>query len=328
LPAGFALVVSISPRDVGARVSVRRRLPDGGMSDAVGMLLRWADGTLAVARKDGTVTEIAESTLLAGKRVPPPPLRPTGKPDEVHALQVIAAAGWPAAQTEQLGGWLLRATEGWTLRANSVLPLGDPGLPLEQAMGLVDAWYAQRGLPAVYSVPSTAPEVDEALMARGFTVPRGAEILVLTAPAVAVPEPTGSVSARLLGAPDPGWLGCYRARGDSIPPVGLRVLTGPEHVVFARIEADGEVLAIGRATLSDGWLGVSAVETAPAARRRGLARHVVCALVAYGREQGARRVFLQVANDNEPALTLYRELGLTLHHTYHYRVAPGSGASR
>jgi ribosomal protein S18 acetylase RimI-like enzyme len=43
---------------------------------------------------------------------------------------------------------------------------------------------------------------------------------------------------------------------------------------------------------------------------------------------GARNVFLQVATDNEAALTLYRELGLTLHHTYHYRVAPGSGATR
>jgi GNAT superfamily N-acetyltransferase len=330
LPTGFALVVSISPRDVGARVSVRRRLADGTMSDAVGMLLRWADGTLAVARKDGTVTEIAQDTLLAGKRVPPAPLRAVGRPEQVQTLQSIAAAGWPAAETEQLAGWLLRASAGWTLRANSVLPLGDPGLPVDRAMAFVDAWYARRGLPSVYSVPSTATEVDEALAARGFTVARGAEILVLTGPAVAVPEPValaGLPPAQLLPAPSPGWLACYRARGESIPPVGLSVLTGPERVTFAQVECDGEVLAIGRATVADGWVGLSALETAPAARRRGLARHVVGALVAYGREQGAGNVFLQVANDNKPALTLYRELGLTLHHTYHYRVAPGSGAT-
>ncbi|HZE67613.1 MAG TPA: hypothetical protein VE081_13325, partial [Sporichthyaceae bacterium] len=189
MPTRFALVVSITPQDVGARVSVRRRLPHGMMTDAVGILVRWSGGTLAVARKDGTVTEFAEGTLVAGKRVPPAPLRASGGRDEVATLQRTAAAGWPAAQTAQLGGWLLRATEGWTLRANSVLPLGDPGMALEEAMAYVDAWYAQRGMPAVYSVPSTATEVDEALVARGFTVPRNAEILVLTGPAIAVPEP-------------------------------------------------------------------------------------------------------------------------------------------
>jgi GNAT superfamily N-acetyltransferase len=334
LPAGFALVVTITPQDVGTRVSVRRRLADGTMTDAVGMLLRWSDGTLAVARKDGSVTEIAEETLLAGKRVPPAPLRALGNADGARELQRIAADGWPAAECAELGGWRLRATAGWTLRANSVLPLTDPGVPLEAAMAFVDEWYAHRGLPVVFSVPSTASEVDEALVRRGFTVPRAAQILVLTAPAIAVPEPVapaGLAPAELLPAPEPGWLGCYRARGEVIPPVGLSVLTGPAQVVFAQVRAKGsagEVLAIGRATVAEGWVGLSAVETAPAARRRGLARHVVCALVAYGRQLGARNVFLQVATDNEAALTLYRELGLTLHHTYHYRVAPGSGATR
>jgi GNAT superfamily N-acetyltransferase len=325
------LVVAISPQDVGARVSVRRGLPDGRMTDAVGMLLRWSSGTLAVARKDGTVTVIPEKSLLAGKRIPPAPLRATGRPAEVHALQRIAADGWPAAETAELGGWRLRATAGWTLRANSALPLGDPGVPLAGAMAVVDNFYAQRGLPVVYSVPSTAAEVDAALAERGFTVPRSAEILVLTGPAVAVPDPVtpqGLAPAELLTAPGPGWLACYRARGEHIPPIGLSVLTGPPQVRIAQVQADGEVLAIGRATVAEGWLGLSAVETTPAARRQGLARHVVSALVAYGREVGARNGFLQVANDNQPALTLYRELGLTLHHTYHYRVAPGSGARR
>lgn len=300
------------------------------MTDAVGMLLRWSEGTLAVARKDGTVTEISEKTLLAGKRIPPTPLRAVGRPDEVGALQRTAADGWPPAESAALGAWRLRATAGWTLRANSVLPVGDPGVPLAEALGLVDAWYAERGLPAVYSVPGPSREVDEALAGRGFTVPRGAEILVLTAPAVMVPDPVALdlPPAELLPEPGPGWLACYRARGEHIPPVGLAVLTGPQPVAFAQVSDGDEVLAIGRATVSEGWVGLSAVETAPAARRRGLARHVVCALVAYGRGLGARNVFLQVASDNEPALTLYRELGLTLHHTYHYRVAPGSGASR
>ena len=100
----FVLVLNISPADVGARVSVRRRLPEGGMSDAVGELLRWSEGTLSVARRDGSVTEIDETALVAGKRVPPPPYRIAGGPARIRSTAPAAqpdhspAAGksWPA----------------------------------------------------------------------------------------------------------------------------------------------------------------------------------------------------------------------------------------
>lgn len=64
---------SIGPGDVGRRVSVRRRLAEGGLSDAVGVLESWADGLLHVRRRDGSVVAIAEDALVAGKVVPPAP---------------------------------------------------------------------------------------------------------------------------------------------------------------------------------------------------------------------------------------------------------------
>jgi hypothetical protein len=69
------LVVSITPSDVGRRVSLRRRLPTGGYTDVVGVLESWSDGRLVVRRRDGERVEIAEDTLAAGKVVPPPPVR-------------------------------------------------------------------------------------------------------------------------------------------------------------------------------------------------------------------------------------------------------------
>lgn len=69
------LVVSITAADVGKRVSLRRRLPTGGYSDVVGILESWACETLVVRRRDGTLTEVSEASLAAGKVVPPPPPR-------------------------------------------------------------------------------------------------------------------------------------------------------------------------------------------------------------------------------------------------------------
>ncbi len=64
----------MTPADVGSRVSLRRVVP-GGVSDVVGDLLSWSDGTLSVRRRDGSVVAVAEADLVAGKVVPDPPVR-------------------------------------------------------------------------------------------------------------------------------------------------------------------------------------------------------------------------------------------------------------
>ena len=49
--------------------------------------------------------------------------------------------------------------------------------------------------------------------------------------------------------------------------------------------------------------------TAPAWRRRGVARGLVAAVVESARAQGAATLFLEVAEDNQPAIALYAGMG-------------------
>ena len=44
----------------------------------------------------------------------------------VEDLERAAALHWQARETEPLGEWRLRAAAGFTGRANSALPVGDP----------------------------------------------------------------------------------------------------------------------------------------------------------------------------------------------------------
>lgn len=47
----------------------------------------------------------------------------------------------------------------------------------------------------------------------------------------------------------------------------------------------------------------------PAARRQGLGRALLMAAEAHARQQGIRRIFLEVAVDNIPAIALYADRG-------------------
>lgn len=75
-------VIRITPADVGQRVSVRSWLDDAAEresgpahTDTLGTLESWEDGVLAIRRKDGTLTQVDEASMVAGKVIPEAPSR-------------------------------------------------------------------------------------------------------------------------------------------------------------------------------------------------------------------------------------------------------------
>ncbi|MGW7575337.1 GNAT family N-acetyltransferase [Streptomyces sp. NPDC054765] len=362
--AGGHAEVRITRADVGKRVSVRR-LTGGGtgeqpFTDAVGVLTSWDEGVLSITRRTGECVRIEESALVAAKVVPA--LRPAGSPPGASRpssgeparrrgpaataaeLQRVAARGWPALETEPLGEWTLRASGGFTRRANSVLPLGDPGVPLDTALERIGQWYDARGLPAVIMVATGRADTDEELAAalaeRGWADERHTRVRIAALAPLADTD-TGLPPASAGGAPggvtlsrepDAGWLARYHRTGDAgrnhdAAHPALRVLTGGPSVWFATVRgADGGTAAIGRLAVDGRWAGFAAVEVAPAARRQGLATLVMAALAERALTEGASAAYLQVEADNAGALAFYDRLGFTDHHGYHYRRAlPGGG---
>ncbi|MGH8868012.1 MAG: GNAT family N-acetyltransferase [Actinomycetes bacterium] len=339
----------VTPADVGSRVSVRRRLgtregrPQYG--DVVGHLESWSEGLLGIRRRDGSVVEVSEDAVVAGKVVPPTrtytrrPPAAAARQDLTEAadLERVAAAGWPAVETEVLGDWLLRAAGGFTGRANSVLAMGDPGTPVESALARVQAWYAARGLPARAQVVQGSP-ADGGLRDAGWRVPdagpHGHEVLVQTAgladvgQALASRAGLGQAAAspapevRLDPDPDEAWLRVYRG-GDPLPPEAVQVLAGHPRVRFASV-GDDPRLAVGRVAVDGTWAGLTAVEVVPALRRRGYARAVVAELLGWAADHGARHVYLQVSAGNPAGLRFWARLGFRTHHTYVYRVPEGT----
>ena len=72
---GVRLAMRLGDDDVGRRVVVRRRLPDGRLTDVLGVLERWDDEAAVVRSRTGDATVVARGDLVAGKRIPPRPAR-------------------------------------------------------------------------------------------------------------------------------------------------------------------------------------------------------------------------------------------------------------
>jgi GNAT superfamily N-acetyltransferase len=298
---------------VGRRVVLRRRAGerDGRpvFTDILGELVE-TGAELVIRRSDGELVTVPSAEVHRLRPVPP------GRED-ILALEEIAARGWPAPETERLGSWLLRAGDGWTRRANSALLLGNPGVPVTEALNRVNQWYAERGLPGRLAVPlPTMAPVDHLAARMGWQA--DVDVEVLTAPVAPAPlDP----EVRLDATPDADWTAVYQAK--TVPPVGIHILTAPRTVTFGSIDDGGTTVAIGRGVVVDGWLGVAAMEVHPEHRRRGLAAQMLRALLAWGAANGATRCYLQVEDTNAAALALYSRAGFTGHHRYRTRYSIG-----
>lgn len=327
----------LRPRDLGHRIVVRRIVGIRGdrpvFSDSLGELVELTDTHLTVATARGPV-RVPLHEVHRAKRVPAS-RRPTSA--RIAALELAAYEAWPAPIRERLGDWRLRSADGWTGRANSVLPVGDPGCPLDDAVDYVQRWYAGHARPALISVPlPLAAPLNAVLDARGWQ--RRPPVLVQTAPLVAVvdavPERRSLPAVDLLAAPTDDWLAVVAARkagaaASVLPPAARHVLTAVDQVRFAHVYAEpgrpgGGLLAVARGTVTGQgrWLGITLVEVVPSARRRGLAQHVTAALARWASSLGATDAFLQVEEHNAAARALYQRLGFTTHHAYVTRAGP------
>ncbi|MFD4575574.1 GNAT family N-acetyltransferase [Streptomyces sp. NPDC058417] len=337
ISAAGRLVVHITAADVGKRVSVRSLtqpgVTEGKFTDTVGVLTSWDAGVLAITRKDGESVRVAETALVAGKVVPAAPARRRGPAVSYAELAPVLARGWPPVESERLGGWELRAAAGFTRRANSVLPSGDPGLPLDAALDVVREWYAARGLPAYVQTATGGEGTQEALCAeleaRGWVREVTAEVWVgATAPVADRTDPAGGPEVLLAREADAAWLGRYQRKG--VDEAARAVLGGGPSVWFATVPGDGgSPAAIGRCVVDGRWAGFAAVEVDPARRRQGLATVVMAALARRALAEGASAAWLQVERDNAGARALYERLGFVAHHAYHHHRAPtGEAADR
>ncbi|MFJ4778574.1 GNAT family N-acetyltransferase [Streptomyces sp. NPDC088762] len=325
ITAGGLLEVRITPADVGKRVSVRRveHGPGGAPAfmDTVGVLTSWTEGVLLITQKNGKSVRIAESSLVAGKVVPAAPARRRGPAASFEELARVAARSWQPLESERLGEWTLRAAAGFTRRANSVLPVGEPGIPLDDALARVTSWYAERDLPAYVQAATGAVGTQELLIAelerRGWAAEVSAEVRTGALAPVGDVDAPAAGAVRLTRTPDEEWLGRYGKVTD--PEVARRVLVAGPSVWFASL-AGGR--AIGRCVVDGRWAGFAAVTVDPAHRREGLATAVMAALARRALEEGASAAWLQVETDNAGARGLYDGLGFVTHHAYHhYRAA-------
>lgn len=301
---------------LGKRVTIRLHEPGGGFRDVVGIL----ESETTVRKRDGSLIHFPPEKIAIWREIIAPPEKAGhGAPLSlrIREIELAASATWPAAEQIHIGDWLLRATGKFTMRANSVLPLGEPpygnpGKPLQEAIAEVVAFYQERQLTPLFHIPlPTYAELDEVLAQQGWL--EKVSVLVMVAdvkPPLLLNETKGIWE--VTSTPTREWLSLQNDRG-------VEDIMKRAPAIYIGLRIDGDLVAVGRGANYEKWTTLTRLFVHEDFRGRGLGRELMKRILGEVHLQGSTKALLQVSADNVVAIKLYESMGFSEHHRYLYR---------
>lgn len=181
----------------------------------------------------------------------------------------------------------------------------------------METWFTRRGLPLVVRITPLTVTAGAVLEEDGFV--RESPTLVMVASPGSSDTPRG---VEVAASPSAEWLeaqALLQPVSAQLRPSWEAIIRRIEHpAAFALIRREGLVVAAGLAVAAAPWVGLFEINVAPDHRRRGMGRALSTALLAWARDAGAERAYLQVLADNDPAIGLYGKLGFETAYRYWY----------
>ena len=207
-----------------------------------------------------------------------------------RVIEPIAARGWPAAESAELGGWRLHASAGHSGRINTCWALEPPDRAIERRSRLPRPGTRRAGWRrgSRSSRPTRASlDLIARLPARGYV--SDTPTLTMAGPLAGELDPDAIDRRQDLRRLRPRLRrSVVRPRGGRRRAPRRRWRASPPPRGFALIRRDGAPAAVGACAVDGEWAGVMGMRTAPAFRRQGLARRLFRTLTAFAASAGAR----------------------------------------
>ena len=297
---------------IGKRVTIRLHEPNGGYRDIVGIL---QSERQLITSKSKTISFSPDEIAIWREIKPLPDLAGKGAPlsQRIIELEKLSDLTWPAEQNIEFGKWQLRISDGFSMRANSVLPIGEPPIDLAAAVAQVVKIYRENKLRPTFSIALPIfDELDRYLEQDGWNLKIDANFLIRDIGTVEVSNHPEFL-IEILDYPSKVWLEL-----NSDQPLEKLMRRYPAR--YGAIKIGEQVVAVGRIATLGTWSIVTRLFVNPSFRGKGVAKILMNNLLAAASKDGATKVALQVDDENGAALALYQSMGFRTHHKFVYRV--------
>jgi N-acetylglutamate synthase len=241
----------------------------------------------------------------------------------IRHFEEISNNAWPALQTLQYDGWILRFANGVTKRSNSVNPLYPSTLDTDEKISFCEELYLSKKITPCFKItPETRPEeMDRRLATRGYLIHSCISFQTMDI-AYIPPEQLGKISIET--KLNPRWIADFIRMNEFDPGRQSTYIAIMKQLQLSKclisLVRDHKTIGVGLGVVEGRFIGLFDIVVDKSYRNTGLGYLIVENILRWGRKHGADTAYLQVLTDNLQALRLYEKFGFKEAYQYWYRM--------
>lgn len=248
---------------------------------------------------------------------------------EIQKYEEMCLNGHVALNTLLYDGWLLKFSEGYTGRANSVSLLHPSSLPVADKVVFCEQMYQKQKLPCQFKLTELDTELNDFLEKRGYEVATPTDLMVrdLGCPVesdndTSSPDDDAQIEYIFSTTPDewlPVFFKIHEINDAHDQDVYTRMLAKVlVDTIYCTVLYEGKPAACSSAAIENGYMLLQNVIVSSELRGHGLGKKVCSAILEKAKAAGAHHSYLQVVQTNTVAVNLYKKLGFEKLYSYWY----------
>lgn len=247
----------------------------------------------------------------------------SGGDNMIQKFEELSMNAFPAISTVLVNGWILRFSDGYAKRANSINVIYPCAIDVKENIKICEKIYKKNGLDIVFKLTDKDIEFDELLNSEGYIYVAKTNIMLKSIKEFELENTKGEnivIDRELKDKWFEAFTTMTKVEKRHIDTLRSMLSKIVPDAYFVSIVEDDKIIAVGLGVAERGYIGIYDVFVEKARRRCGLGTRLVNKLIAEAKISGCENTYLQVIDDNEPAKQLYDKLGYKKQYSYWYRV--------
>lgn len=241
--------------------------------------------------------------------------------NKIRLFEELTYNSHPSLKADYYDGWILKYSNGYTNRANSVGVIYESTIDYEEKIDYCEKYYARHNVPCVFKITDEDMELDEILDKKGYKIATPSNIMSMS-----LENKKFELSDCIFeDKPSEAWLNAfflYEGFSEEKTQTTAKAMFDiiAHETIYCRIEQDGKIVACGSSVIDRGYMSLLNIVVCKEYRGKGYGKKICQCLLNKAIEKGAHTAYLQVVQGNTPAPEMYESLGYKKEYSYWYRV--------
>ncbi|PJZ43639.1 GNAT family N-acetyltransferase [Leptospira brenneri] len=237
-------------------------------------------------------------------------------------IEELSINAWPAIQTINHDGWIIRMANGYTKRANSINPIYKYYDNFYEKLAFCEEIFQKNSLPTIFKITSAKEHetIDIELEKLKY------EKIDLTSVQIIkeiLPQNILYNNIKVENKFNTNWIRNFMILNkisiqyfETI--LKMLNLINSEVIVVSKI-ISGEFIGCGFGVMENGYVGIFDLVIKENERKNGYATEIIKIILEEAFRKGIKKSYLQVVTTNSMAINLYAKLGYKEEYKYWYR---------